>query len=444
MDPAIRIHNLNHYFGTGALRRQILFDITADIFPGEIVISTGPSGSGKTTMLTLACGLRTVQEGSVVTLGTELNGAGSPTLVGVRQNIGFIFQAHNLLGALTATQNVQMSLQLEKDLTPEESKRRSVEMLNAVGLGQRVDHYPHQLSGGQKQRVAIARALVRQPKVVLADEPTAALDKASGREVVDLLHNLAKKQSCAILLVTHDNRILDVADRILTLEDGKISSFVSGIGASAGKLLNTFTTLQRRGELRRHLEGLSDQEFTKALGAVTVEFEQLLKTLDVANAEATSTLLDQVLEAAAVRIRDMLHADRTTVYLVDQPKNTLYSRIAQHTGDEPLEIRLPIGVGIAGRVAQTGQTMNVDDPQHHPHFNPEIDSRTGYQTRSLLCIPIKGRAGAVIGVAQVLNKRDAPAFGSDDERVFQSFVPSLSVILETCGRMLSATAPRQL
>ena len=444
MEPAIQIRNLNHYFGAGPLRRQILFDINADIFPGEIVISTGPSGSGKTTMLTLACGLRTVQEGSVRTLDEQLNGAAGGVLVRVRQNIGFIFQAHNLLGALTATQNVQMSMWLDKTVSQEESRKRAVEMLNAVGLGQRVDHYPHQLSGGQKQRVAIARALVRRPKVVLADEPTAALDKASGREVVDLLHNLAKKQACAILLVTHDNRILDVADRILTLEDGRISSFVSNIGTSAGQLLSAFTQLQRKGELRRHLEGLSDQEFTKSLGVVTAEFEQVLKTMDMANAEATSTLLDQVLEAAAVRIRDLLHADRTTVFLVDPGRHLLYSRIAQHSGEEPLEIRLPIGVGIAGRVAETGQSMNIADPQHHPDFNPEIDRRTGYHTRSLLCIPIKSRAGTVIGVAQVLNKLDAEAFAPADETTFQGFAPSLGVILETCGRMLAATAPREV
>src|SRR5262245_14320608 len=190
MDPAISIRHLNHSFGTGALRKQILFDISADINPGEIVINTGPSGSGKTTMLTLVCGLRTLQEGSVRTLGTELKGASQKTMVTVRQNIGFIFQAHNLLGSLTACQNVQMSLQLDKGISPQESRRRAVEMLTAVGLEKRIDHYPSQLSGGQKQRVAIARALVRGPKTVLADEPTAALDKASGREVVDLLHNL--------------------------------------------------------------------------------------------------------------------------------------------------------------------------------------------------------------------------------------------------------------
>jgi putative ABC transport system ATP-binding protein len=441
-EPAIRIRGLNHYYGTGPLRRQILFDIDADIFPGEIVISTGPSGSGKTTMLTLACGLRTVQEGSVVTLGTELHGAGNSALVRVRQNIGFIFQAHNLLGALTATQNVQMSLELDKTISQAESRKRSRAMLTAVGLGERLDHYPQQLSGGQKQRVAIARALVRQPKIVLADEPTAALDKASGREVVDLLQNLARKQACAILLVTHDNRILDVADRILTLEDGRISSFVSAIGASAS-LMHSFATLQRRGELRRHLEGLPEKDFTTALGAVTGEFEQLLKTLDVANADATSTMLDQVLEATAARIRDLVDCDRTTLYVVDAPNRVLFARVAQHDGEGRLDIRLPLGTGIAGLVAQSGETLRVDDPSSHPAFNAEVDRRTGYQTRSLLCVPVKGRAGDVIGVVQALNKRTGP-FGAGDEAALEGFVPSLAVILEACARMLAAATPRPL
>src|SRR5262245_33037228 len=176
MEPAIQVRNLNHFFGTGALRRQILFDISADISPGEIVINTGPSGSGKTTMLTLVCGLRTVQAGSVRTLGMELNGAGQDVLRRVRQSIGFIFQAHNLLAALTASQNVEMGLQLDDSISSREKTERSMDMLRAVGLEARLNHYPHQLSGGQKQRVAIARALVRGPKVVLADEPTAALD----------------------------------------------------------------------------------------------------------------------------------------------------------------------------------------------------------------------------------------------------------------------------
>jgi putative ABC transport system ATP-binding protein len=143
--------------------------------------------------------------------------------VEVRRNIGYIFQAHNLLKCLTACQNVQMSLELHPEFSPKEAAAKSAAMLEAVGLGQRVNYYPDNLSGGQKQRVAIARALVSHPKVVLADEPTAALDSKSGRDVVELMQRLAKEQGCTILMVTHDNRILDIADRIVHMEDGYLT-----------------------------------------------------------------------------------------------------------------------------------------------------------------------------------------------------------------------------
>lgn len=224
MEPVISLRHVNHWFGQGHLRQQILHDATTEIRPGEIVILTGPSGSGKTTLLTLAGALRTVQDGSVRTLGQELRGASQESLARVRHGIGFIFQAHNLLNALTARQNVQSSLAIDRGVAVAEAARRAEEMLAAVGLGAHVDRLPQQLSGGQKQRVAIARALVRCPRVVFADEPTAALDRVTGREVVDLLHDLAKRQGTAILLVTHDHRILDVADRVLALEDGHIVS----------------------------------------------------------------------------------------------------------------------------------------------------------------------------------------------------------------------------
>ncbi|MEA5582191.1 DevA family ABC transporter ATP-binding protein [Nodularia harveyana UHCC-0300] len=219
-EPVIAIKNLNHYYGKGALRKQILFDINLEIYPGEIVIMTGPSGSGKTTLLSLIGGLRSVQEGSLKFLGVELSGASQNRLVQIRRNIGYIFQAHNLLGFLSATQNVQMAVELNDHITPQEAISKSQAMLGAVGLQDRVSYYPDSLSGGQKQRIAIARALVNNPPLVLADEPTAALDKQSGRDVVEIMQGLAKEQGTAILLVTHDNRILDIADRIVEMEDG--------------------------------------------------------------------------------------------------------------------------------------------------------------------------------------------------------------------------------
>jgi putative ABC transport system ATP-binding protein len=234
-EPVIYIQHLNHYYGKGALRRQILFDINLEIYPGEIVLMTGPSGSGKTTLLSLIGGLRSVQEGSLKFLSKELYRASQTKLVSIRRNIGYIFQAHNLLEFLTARQNVQMAVELNKHISQKEAIAKAESILRAVGLGQRINYYPDSLSGGQKQRIAIARALVNNPGLVLADEPTAALDKQSGRDVVELMQRLAKEQGTSILLVTHDNRILDIADRIVEMEDGILVRQYQG-GVIKGKV----------------------------------------------------------------------------------------------------------------------------------------------------------------------------------------------------------------
>ncbi len=223
-ESVISIKHLNHYYGRGALKRQILFDISLDIYPGEIVIMTGPSGSGKTTLLSLIGGLRSVQEGSLKFLDEELYRASQKRLVNIRRNIGFIFQAHNLLGFLTARQNVQMAVELNDHISQTQAIAKSEAILRSVGLGPKINYFPDNLSGGQKQRIAIARALVNDPAMVLADEPTAALDKQSGRDVVELMQRLAKEKGTSILLVTHDNRILDIADRIINMEDGVLAS----------------------------------------------------------------------------------------------------------------------------------------------------------------------------------------------------------------------------
>jgi putative ABC transport system ATP-binding protein len=222
---AIRISNLQHYFGQGALKNQVLFDNNLEIAPGEIVIMTGPSGGGKTTLLTLVGTLRTVQEGSVEVLGHNLHGATPEQLIAVRRKIGFIFQHHNLFASLSAFQNARMALELF-DCDQAEMKSRITESLTRLGLGHRIYYKPGALSGGQKQRVAIVRGLVHQPQLILADEPTAALDEKSGREVVTIFQELARQRRTTILMVTHDNRILDVADRIITMVQGRIKSNV--------------------------------------------------------------------------------------------------------------------------------------------------------------------------------------------------------------------------
>jgi putative ABC transport system ATP-binding protein len=222
MEPVVNIENLHHAFGKGQLAKPVLIDIDLAIAPGEIVILTGPSGSGKTTLLSLMGGLRSAQQGSLNILGQELLGASKKQLVELRSRIGYIFQAHNLLDCLTAQENVRMALRLRKNLSYGDRTAQAAAMLEAVGLGHRVNYRPDNLSGGQKQRVAIARALVTQPQLILADEPTAALDSQSGREVVELMQHLARDQGCTILLVTHDNRILDIAHRIIHMEDGRL------------------------------------------------------------------------------------------------------------------------------------------------------------------------------------------------------------------------------
>ena len=223
-EPVISLRHVNHWFGSGEARKHALKDISLDIQPGQIVICTGPSGSGKTTLLTMLGGLRSCQDGSLRILGQELNGASKEQLAALRLNVGFIFQAHNLMMFLNARRNVRLSLELHDRFYDADMDRLATEMLSRVGLGDRVDYMPHNLSGGQRQRVAIARALVGQPKILLGDEPTAALDKESGRTVVELMQQLAREQKTTIIMVTHDNKILDVADRIIIVDDGKLAT----------------------------------------------------------------------------------------------------------------------------------------------------------------------------------------------------------------------------
>jgi putative ABC transport system ATP-binding protein len=218
MGAPVSISGLSYAYGTGDLARPVLRGVDLAVGPGEIVLLTGPSGSGKTTLLTLIGALR----GICRVLGQELAGAKEAQRVLLRRRIGFIFQQHNLLGFLTARQNVAMALELDPATDEAGRLARAGRMLEAVGLGDRTEAKPAQLSGGQRQRVAVARALAGDPGLILADEPTAALDKQSGGEVVRLLRELAKQRGVPILLVTHDPRILDIADRIVAMEDGRI------------------------------------------------------------------------------------------------------------------------------------------------------------------------------------------------------------------------------
>ena len=216
--------NLSHVFGSGDTRSQVLAEITLVVPPGQLVIMTGPSGSGKTTLLTLLGALRSGQSGRLLVLGREVTGLDENGLMALRRNIGFIFQLHNLLDSLTAIENVVMAGQLHRGLA--DPRGRAAYLLDRVGLGHRLHYKPSSLSGGQRQRVAVARALVNAPRLILADEPTAALDIKSSHEVVALLQEHVATHDAACIMVTHDNRVLDRADRIVSLVDGRIVSDV--------------------------------------------------------------------------------------------------------------------------------------------------------------------------------------------------------------------------
>jgi putative ABC transport system ATP-binding protein len=430
-EALITVDGVSHYFGSGQLRKQILYGVSAAITAGEIVILTGPSGSGKTTLLTLMGALRATQEGSLTVLGQELHGAGEAALVAVRRRIGFIFQLHNLLDALSVTENVTMGLQKDLGLSPKDARSRAVEMLESVGLGDRVSHYPDQLSGGQKQRVAIARALAARPRVILADEPTASLDKKSGRDVVDRLHDLARQEGTAVVLVTHDNRILDVADRIIHLEEGKLSSFSEAVRASTQRLLSTLAKSGRGAEVTKQVADMPPGQFTKFLEDLTVEASQLLDVMTLGTDEAFEVMLAQMLEVLTLKVGQLLDADRVSLLLADDARGELYSMVAQAEGGKPLEFRIPIASGIAGHVYQCGRMTNVPDAYADPHFNRDIDQRTGYRTNNVLCVPITDRAGRPFAVMSLLNKKGAAAFDERDERAVKDLVGQVGVVLRT-------------
>lgn len=225
-DPgsAIAVAGLNHWFGRGEAKKQAIYDVDLTVARGSLTVLMGPSGSGKTTLLTLMGCLREVQDGSVCLLGQELAKAPERRLVALRRRLGFIFQAHNLHESLTARQNVLMGLQVKPARDRAADNGAAAHILGLLGMSDRLDYLPANLSGGQKQRVAIARALVGNPEVVFADEPTAALDHDSGLNVVELLRRMGRARGTTTVMVTHDSRILPLADRIVTMEDGRIVS----------------------------------------------------------------------------------------------------------------------------------------------------------------------------------------------------------------------------
>jgi putative ABC transport system ATP-binding protein len=221
-DAILRAESITHVYGKGEVAFRALDDVSIDVRRGEVLLLMGPSGSGKTTLLQILGGLLQPTRGRLVLRDREIGALHAEERGRLRlAHFGFIFQAYNLFPTLTAAENVAVALDL-RGVAGRAARERARELLDSVGLAQRADAYPAQLSGGQKQRVAIARALAADPEIVLADEPTAALDSTSGARVVELLAELADRQRRAVVIVTHDPRILGAGDRIVTLEDGRI------------------------------------------------------------------------------------------------------------------------------------------------------------------------------------------------------------------------------
>jgi len=430
----IVLQQVDHAYGSGALRREVLRQVSVEIEAGEIVLFTGPSGSGKTTLLTLIGALRSAQSGSLSVLGHDLRQASERQLVTVRRQIGYVFQGHNLLASLTARENVEAALQLHPRLTGR--RRRARAILESVGLGEQVNKLPRLLSGGQRQRVAIARALATEPRIVLADEPTASLDKHTGREVVELLKRLARQNEVTVVVVTHDHRILDAADRVLHLEDGRLKSPAKTVMRNARTMMTSMAQTYRQGQLARDVSQLTPEGFVETLQSFTAESQRFRTVLHTSETDAFNSMLEQVLEAFANKVSELLDAQHTTVFLVDEQHRVLWSKFARGRDGLPLEIRLPMGQGVAGHVAATGEPVILGDAYQDPRFDRSVDEQTGYRSREMLCMPVRDNDDRVFAVIQVLNKQDqAEEFRAADQAKLEAILPAFAGVLQSWVEM---------
>lgn len=221
IDKTLQVTHVSKRYGSGTTEVTAVHDVSLSVSPGEIVLIMGPSGSGKTTLLSMLGALLRPTEGTIQLNGTVISALAENRLPDIRlKEFGFVFQDFNLLSALTTLENVAIVAELAG--TPSgESRRRATALLRELGLGERLNFLPEKLSGGEKQRVAIARALVNDPALILADEPTANLDSKIGQEIMRLLRRIAKEQRRSVIIVSHDQRIREIADRVLWLEDGE-------------------------------------------------------------------------------------------------------------------------------------------------------------------------------------------------------------------------------
>jgi putative ABC transport system ATP-binding protein len=229
--PAVQARSLSKHYGEGNTLVHALKESSFEMYPGEVVALLGPSGSGKSTLLTILGLINSPNAGSLQIGGVEVIRNGvvvDNTNLIRRRNLGFVFQKSNLIPFLTAEENVRLVLELDR-VPRREATQRAREIMESLGVAERAQHFPTQLSGGQQQRVAIARALIHKPSLLLADEPTASLDKELGRRVMELLRNAATERGAAVLVVTHDKRALDLVHRIFEIEDGILMTDVHGV-----------------------------------------------------------------------------------------------------------------------------------------------------------------------------------------------------------------------
>lgn len=220
----IELKNIDKSFGKGEARNQVLFDVNLKLPTGELALLVGPSGCGKTTLISIIAGILNPDNGSINLFGSQLDKFNDEEKTNFRKdNVGFIFQQFNLIPTLSILENVSIPL-LINNWKKEEALEKSREVIKLVGLDKRVDFMPNQLSGGQQQRVAIARALIREPKLLICDEPTASLDGTTGQQVMEMLKALSVKDDRCVIIVTHDSRIFHYGDRMVNMEDGRIMS----------------------------------------------------------------------------------------------------------------------------------------------------------------------------------------------------------------------------
>ena len=227
-DELLCIQDVNKIYGNGSTSVTAVNHVNLQVRSGEVILILGPSGSGKTTLLSIMGGLLRPTSGQVLADGQNVYELSDKELSRLRcRKIGFVFQSFNLLSFLTVRKNVEVALNLA-GVGGRRARERAIELLRQVRLDHRLNFCPRDLSGGEKQRVSIARALANRPKVILADEPTGNLDSNSGRIVVEILTGLARQQGCGVLIVTHDSRIRDIADRVLYLVDGSLVESANG------------------------------------------------------------------------------------------------------------------------------------------------------------------------------------------------------------------------